>query len=169
MTKFVRLAALAAAATIVATPAVAVPVSGQAPTATARITKPLTLTRVDDLDFGEIIVQGSDTVEIEYDTGNRVCGDPANLTCQGAYKRAEYHVTGTNNQDVTIVTPDVVLAHTNPAITDTLTVQLQSLSTVNLTNSGNNGANFYVGGSININEDVAEGTYEGTLAVTVNY
>ncbi|HET9335293.1 MAG TPA: DUF4402 domain-containing protein [Sphingomicrobium sp.] len=169
MTKFVRLAALAAAATIAATPAFAVPVSGQAPTATARITKPLTLTRVDDLDFGEIIVQGSDTVEIEYDTGTRNCGDPANLTCQGAHKRAEYHVTGTNNQDVTIVTPDVVLSHSNPAVTDTLTVVLQSLSTVNLTNSGTNGTNFYVGGSIDINEDVAEGTYEGTLAVTVNY
>jgi spore coat protein U-like protein len=169
MTKFVRLAALAAAATIAATPAYAVPVTGQAPTATARITKPLELTRIDDLDFGSVAVTGSDTITIDHDDGSRDCGDPANLSCSGTWKRAEFKVTGSNNQDVTIVTPDVTLAHINPAITDTLDLRLTSLGTVNLTSSGSNGTTFYVGGEVDIDEDAAEGTYVGTLAVTVNY
>ena len=169
MTKFVRLAALAAAATIAATPAVAVPVTGQAPTATARITKPLTLTRVDDLDFGSVAVTGSDTIIIDHVDGSLDCGDPLNLTCSGTTKRAQYRVTGTNNQDVTIVTPDVTLAHTNPAITDTLALRLTSNGTVNLTNSGSTGNTFYIGGEVDIDENAAEGTYVGTLAVTVNY
>lgn len=165
MTKFVRLAALAAVATIAATPAFAVPVTGPAPTATARIQKPLTLTRVDDLDFGTILVQGSDTISIDNVTGTLSCGAPANLTCSGATKRAQYRVTGANNNNVTVVTPDVTLSNG----TDSLTLVLSAPGTVNLTNSGSTGAVFNVGGSIFIDEAVSEGTYTGTLAVTVNY
>lgn len=165
MTKFVRLAALAAAATIAATPAHAVPVSGQAPTATARIQKPLSLTRVDDLDFGTILVQGSDTISIDHATGTLSCGAPANLTCSGVTKRAQYRVTGTNNQDVTVTMPDVSLSNG----TDSLTLVLNGPATVNLTNSGSTGTVFNIGGSIAIDEDVSEGTYTGDLAVTVEY
>lgn len=165
MTKFVRLAALAAAATIAATPAVAVPVTGPAPTATARIQKPLSLTRVDDLDFGTILVQGSDTISIDYATGTLSCGAPANLTCSGATKRAQYRVTGTNNQDVTVTMPNVTLSNG----TDNMTLVLNGPATVNLTNSGSSGTVFNIGGSIAINENVSEGTYVGDLAVTVEY
>ena len=57
MTKFVRLAALAAAATLVATPAVAAPVAASPKAkATAKIVKPLTLVAQRDLDFGTIVV-----------------------------------------------------------------------------------------------------------------
>jgi hypothetical protein len=165
MTKFVRLAALAAAATIAATPAFAVPVTGQAPSATARISKPLTLTRVDDMDFGTILVTGSDTITLNAATGIVACGAVANMTCSGATKAAEYKVTGTNNQDVSVTMPDVSLSNG----TDTLTLVLSGPSTVNLTSSGANGTTFKLGGSIDINEDVSEGTYVGDLAVTVNY
>ncbi|HEU0310287.1 MAG TPA: DUF4402 domain-containing protein [Sphingomicrobium sp.] len=166
MKNIARLAALAAAATIVATPAAAqVSVSNGPVTATARITKPLTLTRLDDIDFGEIIVQGSDTVSIDYTNGNLSCGAPANLTCQGATKRAQYRVTGTNNQDVTVTMPDVTLSNG----TDNLTLVLAGPGTVNLTNSGSVGETFYIGGSIAIDETVSEGTYTGQLAVTVEY
>jgi len=165
MTKFVCLAALAAAATIAATPATAVPVTGQAPTATARITKPLTLTRVDDMDFGSIAVTGTDTVTLDGATGVVTCGAVANMTCSGATKAAEYRVTGTNNQNVTVTMPDVSLDNG----TDTLTLVLSGPGTVNLTNSGATGATFKLGGSILIDEDVSEGTYVGDLAVTVEY
>ncbi|HXG81993.1 MAG TPA: DUF4402 domain-containing protein [Sphingomicrobium sp.] len=166
MTKFIRLAALAAAATVTATPAFAqVAVSNGPVTATARIQKPLTLTRLDDLDFGTILVQGSDTISIPYDTGVLDCGAAANLTCSGATKRAQYRVTGTNNQDVTIVAPDVTLSNG----TDNLTLVLSAPASVNLTNSGSTGTTFNVGGSIFIDEDVSEGTYTGNLAVTVEY
>ena len=167
MTKFVRLAALAAATTLAATPAVAVPVTGlNIPvTATARITKPLTLTKIDDIDFGTIAVTGTDTVTLDEVSGNRVCGAAVNQVCSGAFKFAEYRVTGTNNQDVTITKPDVSLSNG----TDNLTLVLTGLDTINLTNSGVTGATFKLGGSILIDEDVSEGTYTGNLAVTVEY
>lgn len=168
MTKFVRLAALAAAATIAATPAFAVPVSNGPVTATARVTKPLTLTKLtptSDLDFGEIIVTGTDTVKLNYVSGLRECGAAANQTCQGAISFAEYRVTGTNNQDVTITKPNVNLSNG----TDNLTLVLEGLDTINLTNSGSTGATFRIGGSILIDEDVSEGIYTGQLAITVEY
>ena len=168
MKNLARMAALAVIATVTATSAVAVPVTGPAPTATARISKPLTLTRVDDLDFGTILVQGSDTISIDYSTGTLDCGDPANLTCSGATKRAQYRVTGTNNQNVTVTMPDVTLDNTSGG-TDQLTLVLDGPATVNLTNSGSTGTVFNIGGSIAIDENVDEGTYVGDLAVTVEY
>lgn len=165
MKKFARMAALAATAIIVTTPAFAVPVTGQAPTATARISKPLTLTRVDDLDFGTVLVTGSDSISLDASTGVVTCGAVANMTCSGATKAAEYRVTGTNNQNVTITKPDVTLDNG----TDQLTLVLSGPNTVNLTNSGATGATFTLGGSIAIDENVSEGTYVGDLAVTVEY
>lgn len=166
MSKFVRLAALAAAATIAATPAAAqVSVSNGPVTATARIQKPLTLTRVDDIDFGTILVQGSDTVSLDPATAALTCGAPANLTCSGATKVAQYRVTGTNNQDVIVTKPDVTLSNG----TDSLTLVLAGPATVNLTSSGSVGTLFNIGGSIFIDENVSEGTYTGNLAVTVEY
>ena len=87
------------------------------------------------------------------------------MQTSGATKAAEYKVTGTNNQDVSVTMPDVSLSNG----TDTLTLVLSGPSTVNLTNSGSTGANFKLGGSIDIDEGVSEGTYIGDLAVTVEY
>ena len=57
MTKFARLAAVAAALTLVATPALAAPV-GAVPKAkaSAKIVRPLTLAAFQDLNFGTIVV-----------------------------------------------------------------------------------------------------------------
>jgi len=168
MTKFVRLAALAVATTLAATPAFAVPVNNGPVTATARIQKPLTLAKLtptSDLDFGTIIVTGTDTVRLDPVAQTRVCGAVANQTCQGAFTFAEYRVTGTNNQNVTVTKPDVSLSNG----TDTLNLVLEGPNTVNLTNSGSTGATFRIGGQIAINEDVSEGTYTGDLAITVEY
>lgn len=169
MTKFVRLAALAAAATIAATPAFAQTSVNNGPVnARAQITKPLTLAKLtptSDLDFGEIIVQGTDRVRLNYVSGLRECGAAANQTCQGGFSFAEYRVTGTNNQDVTINKPDVIISNG----TDNLTVVLEGDDTVNLTNSGSIGNTFRIGGYIDIDEDVSAGVYTGQLAITVEY
>jgi len=168
MTKFVRLAALAAAATIAATPAAAqVSVSNGPVTATARITKPLTLSKVagGDLDFGTIIVTASDTVTLT-NLNALTCGvTVGNLSCSGATTVAEYKVTGTNNNTVNISKPDVTLSNG----TDTMTLVLNGPSSVPLANSGAAGVNFALGGSIFIDEAKSPGTYTGNLAVTVQY
>jgi len=171
MIKFVRLAALAAATVAVATPAFAQTRVNNGPVnARAQITKPLTLSKLtptSDLDFGEIIVTGTDTVRLNPVSGLRECGAVANQTCQGAFSFAEYRVTGTNNQDVTVDTPDVLLSNTSGA--GSLTLVLEGPGTVNLTNAGSVGNTFVVGGSININEATPEGIYTGVLDITVEY
>lgn len=166
MTKFVRLAALAAAATVVAAPAFAVPVSNGPVTATARIIKPLILEKTADMDFGTITVQDAGTVTMDATTGAVTC--TANLTCTGTTTAAGYSVKGTNSQWVTITKPSVILTNTDLSGT-TLTVNLTGLDQVQLSSSGMSGTPFTLGGTISVPASQREGTYQGDLNVTVNY
>jgi hypothetical protein len=168
MTKFVRLAALAAVATIVATPALAAPVSAS-PTASAnvKILKPLLLKGLRNLDFGTIVVGavvGTDTVSITQ-AGVLTCGSGGQLTCSGAPQSGQYNVQGTNNQVVTITTAASVL--TGPS--GTLNFTPNAPANLTLTSSGVPGDNFNVGGSIGLTAATPEGQYTGVMNVTVDY
>jgi len=172
MSKVLRtttLAATIAALTLSATPAFAVGPTGPNSTATAHIVKPLTLTSVRNLDLG-VIVLGSGSwsnasVGISR-AGVFSCAN-ANTTCSGAAQTAQYKVTGTNNQDVTINAPNVTL--TEPTSGSTLLMTVDNPGTVNLGNSGASGLTFDLGGSIVVNSTTSDGTYSGTFNVTVNY
>ena len=169
MTKFVRLAAIAAAVTVAATPAFAVPVSGpNTPvTATARITKPLTLTEVSDMDFGEIIVQDAGVATMST-AGAVTC--TGGLTCQGTTSAATYHVTGTNNQIVFITKPNVTLTNTDGSGAQlSLVLNGNGPTQVTLPNSGSSGLDFSLGGQISVAANTREGVYQGDLNVTVHY
>jgi hypothetical protein len=131
----------------------------------ATIVKPLTLTKVSDMDFGSIVVQDNGTASLD-STGALTC--PATLTCSGTGTPAEYKVTGTNNQVVFITKPDVTLTNaSNPGTP--LTLVLTGPTQVTLPNSGASGVNFKLGGDLAIAASTKEGVYQGDLAVTVNY
>jgi hypothetical protein len=172
MIKFIRMAPLAAtvaALTLSATPALSAPVSvSNGPvTATAVIVKPLTLSKVSNLDLGSIVVQDNGTISMDA-TGAIVCS--ATLTCAATGTPAEYKVTGTNNQVVQITKPDVTLTNSgNPGTDLTLVMAGYGPTSVTLPNSGATGINFKLGGSIAIPANVKDGTYTGNLNVTVNY
>jgi hypothetical protein len=168
MTKFVRLAALAAVATIVATPALAAPVSAS-PTASAnvKILKPQLLKGLRNLDFGTIVVGavvGTDTVSITQ-AGVLTCGSGGQLTCSGTPQSGQYNVQGSNNQVVTITTAASVL--TGPS--GTLNFTPSAPANLTLTSSGIPGDNFNVGGSIGLTAATPEGQYTGVMNVTVDY
>ena len=171
MKKFARMAAFAAAATIVGTPALAVPVGVEVPATTkpqanVTITKPLTLTRDRDLDFGSVAVFASDTITIDAGTGAVTCGNtPGNLTCTGSPVSARYRVTGNNNSSVTVNYYATTLSNG----TDDLTFTPDGQASVSLANSGSVGTLFTVGGSIDIDQAVSEGLYTGDIEVTVEY
>jgi hypothetical protein len=166
MIKIVRLAALAAVATIVATPAFAVPATSK-PTANVTLTKPLTLTRDRDLNFGSVAVYASDTISIDAATGVVTCGNtPGNLTCTGSPVSARYRVTGNNHSTVNV---NYSTASTLTNGTDDLTFTPSGQATVSLTNSGSVGVLFNVGGEIAIDQAVSEGLYTGDIEVTVDY
>jgi hypothetical protein len=173
MSKIHRIATLATAAaalTLSATPIHAVP-PNQNSTATARIVKPLTLTWVRDLDVGTILLSGTGTwsgaiVGISR-TGVLTCSN-VNTTCSGVTQTAQYRITGTNNQVVTVNSPNVTMTNQNDGVS-TLLLTVAGPGTVNLGNSGTAGLVFDLGGQITVASTTPEGTYSGTFNVTVNY
>jgi hypothetical protein len=172
MTKFSRIAALTAAAALAlsATPALAVGPT-QNSTATARITKPLTLTYVRDLSLGTIILSGTGTwsgAAVGITRAGAFTCTNGNVTCSGATQTAQYKITGTNNQVITVNSPNVTMTNQNDGVS-TLLLTVDNPGTVNLGNSGTAGLTFDLGGSITVASATPDGTYVGTFNVTVNY
>ena len=168
MTISLRFAALAGATALALTSvsAAAVPVDSTGPVqAHATIVKPLTLSKVSDMDFGSITVLDTGVAHLGAN-GSVTCD--TTLTCATTGTPAEYKVTGTNNQVVTITKPPVTLTNTTNPGTD-LTLTLTGQGTLTLTNAGAPGTNFKLGGDLNIPAATKEGTYTGDLNVTVNY
>lgn len=173
MTKFLRLTAAAAALAVAATPAVAAPVSpDKQAKATARIVKPLKLYWVQDLDFGSIILSGATAwtgavVSMSRD-GAFSCTD-TNVTCTGTVSNAQYKVTGTNNQTVTVNASSTIdLVHAVDA-TKKLVMSVDNPGSINLSSSGAAGYTFGLGGAITLDSTTLDGTYTGTFDVTVEY
>ena len=173
MTKFVRLAALAAAATLAATPALAAPVSATPKAkASAKIVKPLTLVAQRDLDFGTIVnglpLAGTRTITVS-NAGVRGGCDATVVVCSGTATSAQYQVTGTNNMTVNVDTTGSNLTNTTSGGSETLAFAPSAPAFVDLTNSGAPGNNFTVGGSIQIATTTVDGLYSGDIEVTVDY
>lgn len=170
--KIFRTMAAVAALALTASPALAAPTSpNQNATATARIIRPLTLTWVQDLDLGTILLSGAGAwggaVVSVSQAGALSCASP-NVTCSGAVQAARYNVRGTNNQVVTITAPNVTLTNANDPL-QTLLMTVSSPGTVTLTSSGVPGDDFNLGGSITVASTTVDGVYSGTFDVTVDY
>jgi len=173
MTKFVRLAVLAAAATLVATPALAAPVSASPKAkASAKIVKPLTLTAQRNLDFGTIVnglpVGGTRTVTVS-NAGVRGGCDATVVVCSGTPTSAQYLVTGTNNMTSNVDTTGSSLTNTTSGGSETLAFTPDADFTVALGNSGASGVQFTLGGAITISDATVGGLYVGDIEVTVDY
>ena len=170
--KLLRTVAAVAALALTATPALAAPVGpAQNATATAKIVKPLTLTWVQDLNLGTILLSGAGAwggaVVAVSQAGVLSCAN-VNVTCSNPVQAARYNVRGTNNQLVTITAPNVTLTNANNPL-DTLVMTVSSPGTVLLTNSGAPGSDFNLGGSITVASTTGDGVYSGTFNVTVDY
>ena len=166
MKNLARLAAVAAAVTIAATPAVAQVASSNGPaTATLRVQKPLILTRTSHLDFGTVTVWGNGTVDMEQD-GSISC-TAATLVCAASGTPAGFSIQGTNNRVVQINAPATVTLSSG---SDNLTLNTDAPATRTLNSSGvGNTTDFGIGGTVALLETTPDGTYTGTLVVTVQY
>ena len=172
MKNFVRLAALAAVATAVATPAMAqqVPVEASPKAeAHARILKPLVLRGTQNVLFGDIVVgavTGNQVVTVNYADGSLTGCNTNGLTCSGTVRNGVYEVEGSNGATVLIDSDDSILEN---AAGDDLTFTPNHPVSVVLQNSGSPGTPFNVGGSISLNVATPEGLYEGEMEITVQY
>ena len=136
----------------------------------AQAVKPLTLSSIQDLDLGTILLGpgswSNATVGISR-SGAFTCANP-NVTCSGVARVATYNLTGSNSATVRITAPNVVL--TNQADPSrTLTLVVDNPGTVTLPNSGQKGIDFSLGGSIVDNSSTEGGPYAGTFNVTADY
>ena len=136
----------------------------------ANVVKPLTITWIQDLDLGTVVLGpgawSGATISLSR-AGVLTCTN-ANVTCTGATAAAKYNVTGSNKMTVRISAPNVTLVNQSDA-TKTLTLSPDSPGTVMLTSSGAPGITFPIGGSITVNSTTTGGLYRGTFNVTVDY
>jgi len=163
------LIAAAAAALAVPAGAQAVPPDRNA-NGRALILVPLTLTKIDDLDFGTIVPSAvSGVVAIDAATGNRtivggVTGVPSDVG-----HRARFGGAGTGNQLVVVtVTPPTQLTSVAGDNIQVLALTLEGgpIKTVDATTRT---FFFGVGGILLIAADQPEGVYQATFNVNANY
>lgn len=168
MKKFLATAGALAVLAMTSAPAEAASPSAQA-NATAKIYKPLTISKTADLDFGTIVLVGasfSNEVVTVATSGAVTCGGGTNVSCGGSPTAAKFHLVGSNNAAVTVSSPAFNL--TGPS---TLTVTPSSVSqNVNLGASGSTtGLDVPLGGSISLASSTPDGVYTGTWTVTADY
>jgi Mat/Ecp fimbriae major subunit len=168
MKKILATVALAALA-LSSTPAAAASPSAQA-NATAKIFKPLQISKATDLDFGTIVLVGAafagETVTVATDSSVTCGSGGGNLTCSGAPTAAKFHLVGTNNAMVTVNSPSFNLGGPSTlAVTPTSTTQSVSLGATGLTT----GVDVFLGGSITLASSTPDGVYTGIWTVTADY
>lgn len=166
------LIATAAIAALTAVPAAAQSTAASAnpkATASARLIKPLTLTKLGDLNFGTIVMgqmTANQTVAINT-AGTVSCGaSGGGLTCTGSPTAAGFRITGTQGQIVKVTAPAITLTGSNGG---TLTFTPTPTADITLGNSGAQGNDFAVGGNIVVATNQQDGVYSGELEVTVDY
>lgn len=169
MTRFslITIARLLTAAALGAMPAGGAWAATITASVSASAVKPLVFSSKQDLDFGTISLPSSVvplTVTIAND-GTRIC--PAPLVCSGLSRQAIFNVQGSNGQVVliTAAASDLVNASDGTKLRFTPLAPL----TVILTNSGQPGRDFDVGGSITIPTTATDGLYTGDIEVTVDF
>jgi hypothetical protein len=167
------LIAVAIAAAVAPAPALAAPVAATTDASgKALILVPLTLTKVDDLDFGTMIASNiSGTVALNAATSARTFAGGVTGVPSAAGHRALFAGAGTGGQQVILtVIPPVQLTSSGGDTIDVLALTLDNggnpIRTIDpVTRS------FFVGvgGILLINADQPDGDYSSTFQVTANY
>lgn len=135
-------------------------------TVKATLLKTLTLTAKQDFDFGQILLPSSGSAVTMSISTAGVVTCPAPLVCSGTPKPAIFNASGSNQQVVRVTAAPINLTN---AAGNTLTFTPIVPANFTLTNSGNPGTDFGIGGSISLSPTTADGVYSGTLQVTADY
>ena len=155
----------ACAAALAASPSQAAPATASAD-AKAKILKQISVSKTADLDFGTVVVSTTaGTVGISTD-GTLSCD--AALTCSGATSAAGFSISGSKNEMVTVSGDNSVTLRNTEDNTKTMTAALsRSAASLKLSNVG--AGSFAVGGTLSVAASQADGLYEGSFDVTVDY
>ncbi len=178
----VAVAILAAAIAIVPGSAMAdagsATASGQA---TARVTRPIAVNGIDNLDFGMIASSGSGTVIVGAASGVASYGGSARQACVGAVPcpqphAARFEVTGERSRNYRISVPDELRIAGPGSERAVLLVSGFTVRSASQPDAGPHGRldsfgsdSFAVGGTLNISATLPPGHYAVNIPVRVTY
>lgn len=164
------LAVLSGSALLLPAPVHAAPVAAtKNATGKAAILKSLSLLKVADLDFGELVVTGAGTAVINPVSGATATTGPVTPVGTAGHP-ATFTATGSRNSVVNIRLPNAAVTLTRVGGGGTMTVSNWTLDgNSNRKIPLNSAFNFNVGATLNIGASQADGTYTGTFTVTVQY
>lgn len=164
--------------------------AAQAATTTATIKasvlKPVQLTGGGTIDFGTILTPSAGTFSGTFSiaAGASQTGTfcAAGFSCSGTPAAAMFNIQGTNKTNIGLNIPLTVTLtlqnYTGTAPTPTIVINTTNsvsanngtgIYTMQVPNSGVPGLDFYVGGSMTINQATVGGAYQGTFTVTADY
>jgi hypothetical protein len=176
MMKILTKAALAAtvATGLFAAPAFAASAGTSSFKANAVIVKPVTMTKVTNLNFGTTtmnptLTSAGATVTVGDATGATAVCSSTQLTCSGGFPASFNLTSGVAGQtvQVTFDTPPTVLTHTVDT-TKTVAFNLNNpIEAVQLDSSG--AGTFNIGGEITVVAATVDGAYSATVNVVANY
>jgi spore coat protein U-like protein len=151
-----------ASATLFSSPASAATTTA---TTSAKINKPVSMTKIRDLDFGTLAYNsftGSRTITLTRG-GTYTCA--ANIVCNGSPQTARFNIQGTDKLVALISVTSTSLSNG----TDTIAFTPDAPLFVILVGSGAPGINFDIGGTITVSATLVGGTYSGSMNVTADY
>ena len=157
----ILLTALLLAGTI-ARPAVA---ADQTATISVQVTRPVTLSKVRDLDFGTIAFNsftGTRTIALSR-AGTLTCA--ADIVCSGTPRTARFNIRGVNGLIALVTVASTSLTNG----TETIPFTANAPFLVIIYGSGAPGVDFDIGGSISVPSTLVGGVYSGTMTVTADY
>ena len=136
-------------------------------TATAEVLETLTLTAVDDLNFGQIAANTGGTVTVNADS---TVASTGTLISTGTRAPATFTVTGSASTSVVVTLPSAAVNLTRSGGTETMSLDTFSSNpngAFQLSAAGT-GA-FSVGGTLTVANGQVPGSYSGTFPVSVEY
>lgn len=165
--------------------ALCVPVAAQANSFTADVQvgliEPLTITKLSDLDFGDLVVTTGGTVVLS-PTDTATCTATGGVIHAGECEAATFAGIGVTGQRVRVRRPPGQQITLNGPGTDMTVTNITILSDGTLTPSQSNpvwerfliaaadGTFFFrVGGTLNVNPNQAPGIYTGTFDIRLDY
>ena len=140
-------------------------------TSKALLFKPLTLTKLSDLDFGTIVPSGSgDLVTIDADSGART-SPTAGLIASEPGQRARFASSGSKNKVVVlqISGPTELSDGAGNVLTVTRLDLDQGGKTVRFLTPTSQVFFVGIGGQVQVRANQAEGSYSGTFTLTAHY
>jgi hypothetical protein len=134
-------------------------------TTSANIVKPVSLTKLQDMDFGTLLVANYTGTRSIVMSRAGVVTCAADITCSGAPKQGRFNVQGTNRMVVMISIASAGLVSAG----NTIPFTPDAPASITLTNSGAPGTDVDVGGTLSVSGSIPGGLYSGTMTITAEY